>query len=122
MERFKLITHKGKTVIRCDLTDFNIYTKEKLQETMDQVKAEIAKHPPGSVLILTDLTGVRFDIEIVKKFTDFTRDNKPYIKASAVLGVAGLMQSAFYSVKRNALRDIFSFASEVEALDWLAQQ
>jgi hypothetical protein len=122
MEPCKMITHKGKSIICSDLTNFDVNMKDELQKIIDQVKAEIAKHPLGSVLIVTDVTGSHFDMEIIEKFVDYTTHNKPYIKASAVVGTTGLMQTALYSVIKKTLRDIHSFDSQAEALDWLAEQ
>ena len=122
MERFKTIPHRGRTIIYSDLTNFNAHTQEDLQGAINEVKAEIAKHPHDSVLILTDVTGLRFDTEIIRKFVDYTKQNKPYIKASAVVGVKGMMQFVFYCLSKKTLRDIRSFDSKNDALDWLAEQ
>jgi hypothetical protein len=122
MEPYKMINHKGKSIIYSDLTNFDMSVKDELQKIIDQVKAEVAKHPPGSVLIVTDVTESHFDTEIIEKFVDYTAHNKPYIKASAVVGTTGLRQTALYSVLKKTLRDIHSFDSQAEALDWLAEQ
>ena len=122
MERCKIITHKEKSIIQSDLTNFSTNNKEDLQEAINKVKVEIAKHPPGSVLILTDVTGLRFDAEITKMFADYIGHNKPYIKASAVVGIAGMMQFVFFNLLHSTLRDIKNFDSAAEALDWLVEQ
>jgi hypothetical protein len=65
---------------------------------------------------------LHFDREILTMFSGYTAANKPYIKASAIIGIAGLLNIALSSVERTAIRDIHSFDSETEALDWLVAQ
>jgi hypothetical protein len=119
MERLKIITYKKKTIVYADFSNFSIHTKTELRETIRRIKGYIAQQPPNSVIIISNLTGLHFDMEIIKLFTEFTAQNKPYIKASAIFGITGLLNIALHSVLKNALRDIHSFDSETQALDWL---
>lgn len=122
MDRIKIITHKGKSIVQADLASFTVSTKQELGEAIAEIKDYIAKQPLGSILIVTDVTGIRFDMEIIKMFIEFTAHNKPYIKASAVIGIVGLLNIALNSLIKNAIRDIHSFNTEAQALDWLVEQ
>ena len=115
-----MIIHKGKSTIYSDLNNFGVRMKDDLQGIIDQVKAEIAKQPPGSVLIVTDVTGSHFDLEIIKKFIDYTSHNQPYIKAGAVVGITGLGQTAYHAISIS--NRIHSCEKLAEALDWLVEQ
>jgi hypothetical protein len=48
--------------------------------------------------------------------------NAPWVKASAVIGVSGLLQVALIAVTRFSKRNILAFSTKEEALDWLAAQ
>jgi hypothetical protein len=122
MERIRTINHKGKKVMCCDFSGFDIFKKDELQALIDQAKKIISKEPPHSVLMLTVVTKLKFDLEIIKIFKEYTDHNKPFIKASAITGIAGLLNIALNSVVKSALRDIHTFDTETLALDWLAEQ
>jgi hypothetical protein len=122
MERLGTINHKGKPIVRIDFSNFSIRTKEELKELINQSKDYLAKQPLGSALTLTNVTKLNFDTEIIKLFMESTASNKPYVKASAIVGIAGLLDIGLNAVTRNALREIHSFDTEAEAMDWLVQQ
>ncbi|HEX3047488.1 MAG TPA: hypothetical protein VHY08_22240 [Bacillota bacterium] len=122
MGHIKTITHMGKSIVCSDLTNFNVSDKRELQEAINETKDHIAKQPPGSVLIITNVNQTHFDMEIIKMFIEYTSHNKPYIKASAVIGITGLLNIALNSVIKNTLRDIHTFDTEAQALDWLVEQ
>ncbi len=122
MDNIKTIVHQGKSILYADFTNVSMYTKKELHELIDSAKTQIAKYPANSILILTNVTGMHFDQEIINMFMDYTAHNKPYIKASAVIGIAGLLKVGLSGVMHNSLRDIHSFDTETEALNWLVEQ
>ncbi len=122
MERLQTITHQGKLIVRIDFSNFSIQTKDELNAVIDQAEDYIAQQPPDSVLVLTVVTKLHFDTEIMSILKEYTAHNKPYVKASAIVGIAGLLNIALNSVVRSALRDIQSFDTEELALDWLVEQ
>lgn len=122
MSRARIINHKGKSIIISDLSNFTISTKDKFQEAINEGKSCIAKQPKASVLIVTNVTGLNFDTEMIQKLVEYTAHNKPYIKASAVIGITGLLTIALNAVVKSSLRDIHPFTNEVEACDWLVTQ
>ncbi|HEX3045698.1 MAG TPA: hypothetical protein VHY08_13155 [Bacillota bacterium] len=101
---------------------FSIRTKEELKEIINQSKAYLAKQPLGSALILTNVTNLNFDTEIIKLFMESTTSNKPYVMAGAIVGISGLQNIGLNAITRTALREIHSFDTEADAMDWLVQQ
>lgn len=117
MEQVQIIEHKGKKIITMDFTDRN-----KIHEGISIAKSIIAGYSPNSALTLTDLTGLVFNSEIIQAFKEFTEHNKPYIKASAIIGVKGIQKVAYDAVMRFSRRNIPIFGTRQEALDWLVEQ
>lgn len=122
MERIRTISHKGKTIINIDFTKFNTQTKNELLELIGKAKNYIAQKPPNSALIISDFTGLNFDKEMLAIFMEYSAHNKPYVKASAILGIAGLLNIALRGIEKSTLRDIHSFDTEAQALEWLIAQ
>jgi hypothetical protein len=53
---------------------------------------------------------------------EFTRHNKPYVIAAAVVGITGLKQIIYNAVLKFSGRNLVAFDSVDRAKDWLAGQ
>jgi len=53
---------------------------------------------------------------------EFVIHNKPYVVASAVVGVTGLKQIIYNAVMKFSGRKLTAFDSLAEAKDWLAER
>jgi hypothetical protein len=73
-------------------------------------------------LTLTDVTDMEINPEIIQAFKDFTLYDKPYIRASAVVGIRGLMKIAYNAVMAFSGRRIPCFDTRDEALAWLMKR
>jgi hypothetical protein len=76
----------------------------------------------GSVLTLTNISGMHFNSEIKDLFQIFIKGNKPFVKSGAVVGLSGLQQLVYNGLMKITGRDIKSFNSITEAKDWLAMR
>ena len=65
---------------------------------------------------------MHFSNEIKDLFSDFIKGNKPYVKASAVVGLSGLQQILYNGLMKITGRDIKSFNSLQTAKDWLTEK
>lgn len=110
------ILHNGQVIFYMDFSNIN-HTSE-IKNIMNESAVYIRNQPSGSVLSLSNITGMRFTQEIKVLFNDFIKENKPYIKASAVIGLNGL-QLIFTGLLKVTNRNINSFNSEIEAKEWL---
>ena len=119
MDRVRFLDHKGRKILLVDCSGADI---ETIRETTRRAKPIIACEPKNSLLILTDITDVPNTREASSISADFANHNKPFIKASAIVGVDGLKKAAFQAVVFLTGRKIKSFASRDEALEWLASQ
>lgn len=89
---------------------------------MKEVKAYIHGQPLMSVYSLASIEDMHFNTTIKDMFNELLKSNKPYVKASAIVGVTGLKQIVFNGIMKISGRDVKAFSSIAEAKDWLAQQ
>jgi hypothetical protein len=116
------LNHKGKAMICLDVSDMVIKQKAEYQACIARAKEKIRKHAPKSVLLITNVKGTRFDMEMAENMKDYANSNTPYVKASAIVGVAGLQKVIYLAVKKLTGRDFHLVETMEEAKDWLAEQ
>ncbi len=116
------VNYNGKSILRIDVSHLKVHDVATLSTHIQQAKAEIAKHPPKSLLILTDVTNTYFDLKMVEAIKDYTVHNTPYVKASAVVGLFGLQKVILMTVKAVTGRDFYVANSTADAQEWLTRQ
>jgi hypothetical protein len=119
MEIVQIIEHKGK---RITYLDFSNCDRKKVVDMLAEIQPLIKAQPPKSVLTLVNVDRLVFNTEILKAFQSFTAENKPFVKAGAVLGIKGLQKVAYDAVMKIAERNLPMFNTYEEAIEWLAQQ
>lgn len=113
----EFVEYKGKKIL---CLRYLTSTKEEFLPQLEEVKALVASHPRNSLLIMTVLGDLRFDAEIAAAVKEYIAHNKPYVKASAVIGVSGLRKSLYNAIVYLTRRQIKICQTEEEALDYLA--
>jgi len=119
MERIKFINHKGAEIL---LLDFSNCTVQELYPLFVQAKAVITAQPRGSVLTLTDVTNAQVNDTITQQVKTYTIQNKPFVKASAVVGALGMLKVILGTVEFASKREFREFETLEQAKDWLAEQ
>jgi hypothetical protein len=118
MERVRFVPHGNKRILRFDFSGLGV---GEAHEIMAYGSSLIAKMPGRSVLTLTNITGAHYDREVTEALKGFTRHNKPYVIAGAVVGVEGLKRFVFQAVTTVTGRtNLKLFGDEASAKDWLA--
>jgi hypothetical protein len=120
MKKTQIIIHQGKNVFYMDFSKLN--TVEEIRTVMNDAKEFIYKQPLSTVFALSNIDGMHFNNQIKDLFAEFVKENKPYIKASALIGMNGLKQIVFNGLMRITGRDIKSFSTIDEAKNWLISQ
>ncbi|MCL6588822.1 MAG: hypothetical protein K6U80_02610 [Firmicutes bacterium] len=116
MERVQVIEYKGKAII---YLDFSRCGKDELIQVIEAGSAIIRKCPPASALTLSNFTGFMFTFNMVDLLKEFTLQNKPYVKAAAVIGVTGLRKIPYEAIMKITKRNLPSFDTQVEAMEYL---
>lgn len=119
MERVQFIQHKGKKILHINFADCKA---EEVLTVIDQAKAVIRTQAQQSVFTLTDVTNTAFNSTVSDAMKEFVVHNKPYVVASAVVGVTGLKQIIYNAVMKFSGRTLTAFDSLAEAKDWLAER
>ncbi len=120
MGRVAFITHKGASIIKVDLSRST--TIEENLVVLEEARKVISAKPPGSVLLLTDVTKAFFNAKGISALKDWSKFNTPYLKASAALGITGIYRIIYEAVVKLVGREIVCFDDEERALDWLASR
>jgi hypothetical protein len=118
-DRIRFLTHQGKQVLVVDLSQC---TTDEVTTLARLVPSYVATQPRGSVLLLADFTGAKFDkdaVETLKQATVFVR---PHLKRSAWVGTETLPKVFYENIKSFSQRDLPTFKTREEALDWLVAE
>jgi len=120
-DRLKKITHRGCTILFTDYSNFITFDEWKV--LLDEELSLMPNEPLGSVLALAVFSGSRFSASVFSAIKELAVHNKPYIKASALVGLSSLQQGVFLKgIERTADRSFGLFDSVDEAKDWLADR
>jgi len=120
-ERLRKVTHRGRSIL---LTDYSGFIKWNDWRVLIEAEMRLMpREPLGSVRALAVFTGSRFSDDVFEAITKLALANRPYIKASALVGLSPLQRAIFLKgIERTSRRDFGVFDTVEEALDWLAEQ
>lgn len=114
--RLRFVKHKGQAIF---LIDFSHCQGKDLLVLLEQVRLDVARHEPGSVLTLADFSGAKFDKEVATKMKEVLTLDRPYVKKSAWVGTDSLPHVFYENFKSFSRRDFPTFATREEAMEWL---
>ena len=118
MERARFITYDGKRIL---LVDFRgIETLEGLASTAERVSRLIRDEPGDSVLVAVDVSGVPYSLRAVRLLGEIAAENKPYVRARAVIGLSHLARPIVRAVAQYTGRPVEAFDDLESAMAWLA--
>ena len=117
MERAQFVEHKGKQIFRMDCRDA---TLDEMNKVIEECILQVRSNPEKSVLTLTIAGGSSFSGETISRLKELARDNTPYVKAGAIVGVTGLYKVVFNAVSIFSKRRFYLFDTIDEAMDFLA--
>jgi hypothetical protein len=118
-ERIRFITHKGQRVL---LVDMSKCTSAEVSRIARLVPASTVTEPRGSLLLLADFTGAEFDKDTVESLKQATVFDRPHLKRSAWVGVESLPHVFYENIKSFSRRDLPTFSTREEALDFLVSE
>jgi hypothetical protein len=117
--RLRFVMHKGRSIF---LIDFSQCQGRDMLVLLDQVRADVAQHEPGTVLTLADFTGAKIDKEVATKIKEVLTLDRPYVKKSAWVGTDSLPHVFYENFKTFSRRDFPTFETREQAMDWLVQE
>ena len=117
--RVKFIEHKDKKIL---FIDFSNCDEKQVLEVIEEARPVVKGQPEKSVLTLTDVTGTKYNSEVVQALKEYTKENKPYVKAGAVVGLNRIKKMVYNAVMEFSGRTLHAVDSIEKAKDWLAGQ
>lgn len=117
MDSAKFVEHKGQRIFLMDCTDASLDGMNQIIETCAR---EVRSQPEKSIFTLIVAGGTAFSGDTIAKLKELARDNAPYVKASAIVGVTGLYKVVFNAVAMFSKRRFYLFETVDEAMDFLA--
>lgn len=118
-KRLRFIKHKGQAIF---LLDFSHCHGKDMMVLLDQVRADVARHAPGSVLTLADFSGAKIDKVVATKIKEVLVLDRPYVKKSAWVGTDSLPHVFYENFKNFSQRDFPTFETREEAMEWLVRE
>ncbi|HEX3044638.1 MAG TPA: hypothetical protein VHY08_07770 [Bacillota bacterium] len=122
MEGISRITYKDREILYTDYSHIGT-SKTKVLDLIHRVANEISKHPPQSVLALTNIADLHFDLDIILAFKKARELTTSFERKVAFIGVNGLIKVVFNSIVDLTNQHITrAFETEMEAKEWLVEQ
>jgi hypothetical protein len=119
MGRVSIVTHRGKPIVFQDFSQ--VTTVEEGLRAIEDARAFVERQP-GAVLVLTDVTGSTFDQRVVDAMRDLAQHHKPFVVASAIVGLSPIQRVVYATIVKITGRVIRPFTALEEAKDWLVEQ
>jgi hypothetical protein len=85
------------------------------------VPARVTAEPRGSVLLLADFTGAKIDKKSIDRLKPALVFDRPYLKRSAWVGTDSVPKVLYEHLKSFSQRELTTFKTREEALDWLVE-
>lgn len=118
-DRIRSIAHQGKSILLVDLSNCTAAEVRKIAELVPKF---VSNHPKGTVLLLADFSGAHFDRETVTVLKEAAVFDRPHLKKSAWVGTESLPKVFYDNIKTFSQRELPTFKTREEALDYLVQE
>jgi hypothetical protein len=117
-ERLHFVKHKGHAIY---IIDFTHCAEKEMLLLLDMVRADIARHAPGSLFTLADFTGAEVDKNVATRIKEVLVLDRPYVKRAAWVGTENMPHIFYEHFKNFSQRDLPAFKTREEAMEWLVQ-
>jgi hypothetical protein len=119
MERIVFLTFRNHQVLLADCSDCS---PDELAAVIDDVPKHVTVHPHGSVLLLADFSRSIFTKETVEHLKIAAVFDRPHVKRSAWVLTQNLPKALYESVRTFSGREIATFETREEALEYLVTE
>lgn len=120
MERVNFWKHNDKMII---FFDFSGCREDVFFTTLEHSRNVVRTLKKDTLLTLVDVTNTESNDRTNNAIKAFANENRPYVKAGAVVGVSGLKKLIFQMVmKFTGRKNLKLFDTVQDAKDWLTSQ
>jgi len=117
-DRIHFIEHQGKQIL---LIDYSGATVQQMLLLLEHVRITVAKHARESLLILGDFTSAEVDRTVATRIKEVLTLDRPFVKKAAWVGTENIPHAYMESFHTFSQREIATFKTLEEALDWLVE-
>ena len=118
MGRVRFIEHHARQILFLDLS---YCTLADVFEAIQTTRHYLASQSEHSVRSLIDVTAAPFGIEAVTAIKELSKANRPYIAASAIVGLNRVQSIILETIEKYSDRTFTLFGDIEEAKNWLAK-
>jgi hypothetical protein len=118
-DRIYFVEHRGKRIL---LIDFSGATATQMQLLLEHVRMTVAQHARESLLTLGDMTGATIDHAVATKIKEVLTLDRPFVKKTAWVGTEKIPRAFLENFHNFSQRDIVTFKTREEAMDWLVEE
>jgi hypothetical protein len=115
-DRIRFIEHQGKQIL---LLDYSHATAPEMQLLLEHVRMTVAQHARESLLTFADFTGATVDHAVATKMKEVLTLDRPFVKKTAWVGSESIPHAFMENFHSFSQREIATFKTREEALDWL---
>ena len=120
MDRVGFIDHRGSRILLSDLS--GIREIAELQRVVRLGGELLRSQPPGSTLVLVDVTDVEYSLESFAVLQQSVAVNRPFVRARAIVGLPSAAALPYQVVEDLSNSPMASFDSRDAAKEWLVAQ
>ena len=118
-DRIRFIEHKGNPIL---LLDFSHANAHEMQLLLEYVRITVARHGHESIVTLGDYTGATVDHAVAMKIKEVLTLDRPFVKKTAWVGSESIPHAFMENFHNFSQREIVTFKTREEAMDWLAKE
>jgi hypothetical protein len=117
-DRIYFIEHKGKQILKFD---FSHATAQQMQLLLEHIRITVAQHARESLVTFADYTGATVDHAVATKIKEVLTLDRPFVKKTAWIGTENIPRAFMENFRNFSQREIATFKTRDEALDWLVE-
>ncbi len=118
-ERIRFIEHRGKQIL---LVDFSHANAREMLLLLEELRITVAQHPHESIVTLGDYTGSTVDHAVATKIKEVLTLDRPFVTKTAWVGTESIPHAFMENFHTFSRREITTFKTREEAMDWLAKE
>ncbi|HEX5005096.1 MAG TPA: hypothetical protein VFV65_07255 [Gemmatimonadales bacterium] len=120
MARTTFIEHRGVRIAHLNFAQ--VASADEALAAIEEAGRVVQAEPLRSVRTLTDVTGSRFNGDVLEAVKRLAANNRPHVIAGAIVGLSGLQKVVYTTVMRFSKRNIPVFVDIEAAKNWLVEQ
>ena len=117
-DRIYFVEHKGKQILKFD---FSHATAQQMQLLLEHIRITVAQHARESLVTFADYTGATVDHAVATKIKEVLTLDRPFVKKTAWIGTENIPRAFMESFHNFSQREIATFKTREEAMDWLVE-